>query len=104
MTPKDVAAQCGFEDPFQYIARTGRGHTTSMLCDAVAVASTGKRVFILAFKAAYAQRLAAEARSMARVCGIYGARFEPRVFDWEESGGTRGVRDAAILRDHYRPI
>lgn len=101
MTRDDVAKACGLESPIAYIERTGRGRTTAMLCDAVAVASEAKRVYILAHTQRYGSQLAQEAQRMARRCGANDATFEARSHDWDFEHGTRGLRDYAICSDHY---
>jgi hypothetical protein len=102
MTRDEVASACGLESPSQYIERTGKGRSTAMLCDAVAAASLGQRVFILAYRERYAQQLTAAARRMATVCGIQKAMFCPEAFEWERDGGLRGLSDPVVMRDHYR--
>lgn len=104
MTREQVARACGLDDPHEYIRRTGIGRTVAMLCNAVAAASLGQRVLILAFQTSYAQRLAVEARRMAQTCGIFDALFEAMSFDRADMGGLRGRRDEVILRDHYRGL
>lgn len=102
MTREEVASACGLDDPTEYIQRTGKGRTVEMLCRAVAAASGGQKVFILAFRERYAQQLAAEARRMAAACGIHRPLFDPKAFEWERDGGTRALRDPVVMRDHYR--
>lgn len=101
MTRDEVAKACGLEPPIEYIKRTGRGHTTAILCDVVELASLGHLVFLLAHSQEYARRLAQEARSMATRCRIDDPLIEPRSFDWEESRELRGVRNYVVLSDHH---
>ena len=101
MTREEVAKACGLEPPTQYIKRTGKGHTVAMLCEAVASASLGNRVFILAHSQGYASRLACEAMRMALRCKVSASMFGAHDFDWDPVQGTRGLRNVDILRDHY---
>ena len=101
MTRDEVAKACGLEDPHGYIKRTGKGHTVKMLCDAVAAASIGKRVFICAYSQRYASQLANEAMRMALRCKVSAQLFTAHDFEWDPAQGTRGIRNVDILRDHY---
>lgn len=83
MTREEVAKVCGLENPTEYIRRTGKGRTTAAICDAVAAASEGKKVYIVAYRTRYAQQMADSARRMAHLCGIHKPLFDPRAFEWE---------------------
>jgi hypothetical protein len=106
MTREEVALACGLQDPHEYIKQTGKGHTTKMLCNAVASVSLGRRVVLVAHSAYYAKELKRKAHEMAARCGIRDARFECYSFGWWTDYGDRlmrGTNDLDVLRDHYHP-
>jgi len=65
-----VAEACGLEPPNEYMLQERRGKTTRSLCEAVALASAGRRVGIKAHSHKYELQLVCQARAMAKQCGV----------------------------------
>ncbi|WP_438041430.1 hypothetical protein [Sorangium sp. So ce128] len=103
MTPDEVRAAAGlipFADHAGVGGRRGTGRTTRVLCEALAAASEGRRVHVVAARGERRVHLERQARDLARKAGL--SLEKVRILAPQEPHKLLSLpREDLVLHDHY---